>query len=101
MAFSFTELETLMKYGFTAEQIMELNGQPAEPQPEPQTEPQTESAAETETIAALRQEIADLKSTIQKQNIITKSVDTLTDNDKTVENALASLIRPPYEEKKK
>ena len=103
---TFEQIQTLMNYGFTADQIMilardkpeetpqEENSQEETP-PEENTPPPDNQETDT-VISELRTEIENLKSSIQQNNIKTQTVETIS-NGETTENILAGIIRPVYE----
>lgn len=108
---TYTEITDLISKGFTPDQITELARQPAaepEPQqePEPPQEPETEQEPEAEAeqeqqpeqptvdLSGIQSELADLKKLVQKNNILTKTIETPSNDADSVENILAGLIRP-------
>lgn len=105
---TFEQIQTLMNYGFTVDQIMTLARDKPEETPQEET-PQEETPPEENTpppgnpetdtvISELRTEIENLKSSIQQNNIKTQTVETIP-NSETTENILAGIIRPVYETK--
>ena len=109
---TYAEITDLIDKGFTPDQITELaRQQPAtepEPQQEPEQEPEQEPQQEPEQdqqpeqptvdLSGIQSEIADLKKLVQKNNILTKTMDTVTNDTESVENILAGLIRPAINE---
>lgn len=109
---TYSEITDLISKGFTPDQITELaRQQPAadpEPQQEPEAEPEQEPAAEPEQepqpeqptvdLSGIQAEIADLKKFVQKNNILTKTIETPSNDSDSVENILAGLIRPAINE---
>lgn len=110
---TFEELQTLMNYGFTPEQIMHLSDDgtipAAAPDQEPAATPEQEQAASTDQepaaapeqeedprINALQTEVDNLKKQLQAANIKNASIDKITADEKSVENILAGIIRPDY-----
>lgn len=114
MSFSYEQIDHLMNFGFTPDQIMALaRDKPEEETPEPE-QPETatpepeEAKPETATpepeepkqdslINELKNEFRELKSTIQKQNILTQSVESIPGNAENTESILAGIIRPVYD----
>lgn len=109
---TYTEITDLISKGFTPDQITELARQQPGPDPEPQQEPEQEPQHEPEAepeqdqqpeqptvdLSGLQSEIADLKKLVQKNNILTKTMETVTNDTESVENILAGLIRPAIKE---
>lgn len=125
----FEQIQSLMNYGFTPDQIMALARD--EPIPPPETAPDPESspapdpvpvppAPEREMpltpapesppapdpgpspeIESLREEIKKLTATIQSQNIRTLSVDKISDPEADTDKIMAEFIRPSYDKKEK
>lgn len=118
-AYSFDQIQTLMNYGFTAEQIMELSrdspsaentndtGDPPQLPPENQptdspegdNTPDPEQASDPEEPSALKEikaELQNLRAAVQKNNILTKTVDSIGNDTDAVENILAGIIRPEF-----
>lgn len=112
---SFEQLQTLMNYGFTPEQIMNLSDdgtipaaaadqeQAAAPEqasdPEQAADPEPAEAAEQEEdprINALQTEVDNLKKQLQAANIKNASIDKIPADEQSVENILAGIIRPDY-----
>lgn len=104
---SFEQLQSLMNFGFTPEQIMSLSDDGTIPAsapdqaatPEPAAEPEQTEAQEPEEnpqITALQTEVETLKKQLQAANIKNASVDQISADDKSVENILAGIIRPDY-----
>lgn len=119
-AYSFDQIQTLMNYGFTADQIMELSrdspsaentndtGDPPQlPQedsitnppagdnsPEPEQAP--DSAEEPSALKEIKTELQNLRAAVQKNNILTKTVDSIGNDTDAVENILAGIIRPEF-----
>ena len=113
---TFSEIMKLHDIGFSAEQIMQLSGSAdgtitvdpepeqhpePEPQPEPEPEPQPaekqpENSANDERIEQLQKQIETLTKTIQKNNLLSASVNVLPDDDidSKTDAAMAELIRP-------
>ena len=102
---TYSEITDLISKGFTPDQITELARQP-EQQPEPEaeqqpaTEPEQEPQPEQPSIdlSGIQSELADLKKLVQKNNILTKTMETVNNNTESVENILAGLIRPAINE---
>lgn len=120
MAYSFDQIQTLMNYGFTAEQIMELSrdspsaentndtgdpprlppeNQPTDPPegdntPDPEQAP--DSAEEPSALKEIKAELQNLRAAVQKNNILTKTVDSIGNDTDAVENILAGIIRPEF-----
>lgn len=108
---TYTEITDLISKGFTPDQITELARQQPGPDPEPQQEPEAEPEQETQQepeqalqpeqptvdLSGIQSEIADLKKLVQKNNILTKTMETV-DTTESVENILAGLIRPAIKE---
>lgn len=115
----FEEIQSLMNYGFTPDQIMALAidepippSEPAadpeptptpdpEPSPTPEPEPTPTPAPESSGLDALREEIRKLTASIQSQNIKTASIDKITDPDAETDKIMAGFIRPAFEKKEK
>ena len=118
-AYSFDQIQTLMNYGFTAEQIMELSrdspsaentndtGDPPQLPPENQpTDPpggdntpdpeQAPDPAEPSALKEIKTELENLRAAVQKNNILTKTVDSIGNDTDAVENILAGIIRPEF-----
>ena len=109
---TYSEITDLISKGFTPDQITELARQQPEPQPgpdpEPEVEPQPEPEQEPEQepqpepptvdLSGIQSELADLKKLVQKNNILTKTMETVTNDTESVENILAGLIRPAINE---
>ena len=107
---TYTEITDLISKGFTPDQITELARQQPGPDPEPQQEPEAEPEQEPEQdqqpepdqptvdLSGIQSELADLKKLVQKNNILTKTMDTVTTDTESVENILAGLIRPAINE---
>lgn len=109
---TYSEITDLISKGFTPDQITELaRQQPGpdpepqqEPDPEPQQEPQQEPEQEpqqeqpTVDLSGIQSELADLKKLVQKNNILTKTIETPSNDSDSVENILAGLIRPAINE---
>ena len=109
---TYTEITDLISKGFTPDQITELARQQPGPDPEPQPEPDPEPEQETQPepeqdqqpeqptvdLSGIQSELADLKKLVQKNNILTKTMDTVTTDTESVENILAGLIRPAINE---
>ena len=119
MAYSFDQIQTLMNYGFTADQIMELSrdspsaantndtgdppqlpseDQPTDP-PEGDNSPDPEQApdpAEPSALKEIKAELQNLRAAVQKNNILTKTVDSIGNDTDAVENILAGIIRPEF-----
>ncbi len=106
---SFEQLQSLMNYGFTPEQIMSLSDDGTIPAAAPDQEqaaapdqaatPEQAEAQEPEEnpqITALQSEVENLKKQLQAANIKNASVDQISADDKSVENILAGIIRPDY-----
>lgn len=122
-AYSFEQIQTLMNYGFTADQIMELSrdspsaentndtgdppqlpqeNQPADPPagdntPDPAPDPAGDSPpAEPSALKEIKAELQNLRAAVQKNNILTKTVDSIGNDADAVENILAGIIRPEF-----
>lgn len=109
---TYSEITDLISKGFTPDQITELARQQpatepepqqkpeAEPEPEPPQEPEAEPQPEQPIVdlSGIQSEIADLKKLVQKNNILTKTMETVTTDTESVENILAGLIRPAINE---
>ena len=67
----------------------------AEPKPESVTQ-ETEPAPAAENNTEVLNAIQDLKKTIQANNILTRSMDTV-DPDQALEKAMAEFIRPSFD----
>lgn len=106
---TFEQIQTLMNYGFTAEQIMILAGNaPPDETPPEETNPDETPPEEVEVtipdtgntiIAELRDEIKSLKTAMQEQNLKTQTIETIPNDGESVETILAGIIRPVYETK--
>lgn len=118
-AYNFDQIQTLMNYGFTADQIMELSrdspsaeistdtgdppqlppeNQPTDP-PEGDNTPDPEQApdpAEPSALKEIKTELENLRAAVQKNNILTKTVDSIGNDTDAVENILAGIIRPEF-----
>ena len=113
---TYSEITDLISKGFTPDQITELArqqpgpdpGPQQEPEQEPEQEPQQEPEQEPEQepqpepptvdLSGIQSELADLKKLVQKNNILTKTMETVTNDTESVENILAGLIRPAINE---
>lgn len=109
---TYTEITDLISKGFTPDQIAELARQQPGPDPEPQQEPEAEPEQETPQepeaepqpeqptvdLSGIQSELADLKKLVQKNNILTKTIETPSNDSDSVENILAGLIRPAINE---
>lgn len=122
-AYSFEQIQTLMNYGFTAEQIMELSrdspsaeisdntgDQPQLPQENQPTDPPAgdnpsdpapdpagdNPPAEPSALKEIKAELQNLRAAVQKNNILTKTVDSIGNDTEAVENILAGIIRPEF-----
>ena len=109
---TYSEITDLISKGFTPDQITELaRQQPGpdseppqesdqEPEQEPQQEPEQEPQQEQPTVdlSGIQSELADLKKLVQKNNILTKTIETPSNDSDSVENILAGLIRPAINE---
>ena len=104
---SFEQLQSLMNFGFTPEQIMSLSDDGTIPAatPEPAAAPdqaagpepaEAQELEENPQITALQTEVETLKKQLQAANIKNASVDQFSADDKSVENILAGIIRPDY-----
>lgn len=105
---TYSEITDLISKGFTPDQITELARQQPAAEPEPQQEPEAEQQPEqdqepeqepqpeqpTVDLSGIQSELADLKKLVQKNNILTKTMETVDNNTESVENILAGLIRP-------
>lgn len=100
---NFTEIKELLDKGFTPEQVMQLNAQPApavsEPetkQPDPETktvsQPETPAGVTAEQFNALQQSINELTKTIQA-NAIANSTTTGQSVEKDMD-ILANILNP-------
>lgn len=109
---TYSEITDLISKGFTPDQITELARQQPGPEPEPQPEPEAEPEQEpqqepeqepqpeqpTVDLSGIQSELADLKKLVQKNNILTKTIETPSNDSDSVENILAGLIRPAINE---
>ena len=109
---TYSEITDLISKGFTPDQITELARQQPGPDPEPQQEPEAEPEQETPQepeqepqpeqptvdLSGIQSELADLKKLVQKNNILTKTIETPSNDSDSVENILAGLIRPAINE---
>ena len=109
---TYTEITDLISKGFTPDQITELARQQPGPDPEPQQEPEAEPEQEppqepeqepqqeqpSVDLSGIQSELADLKKLVQKNNILTKTIETPSNDSDSVENILAGLIRPAINE---
>ena len=101
---TYSEITDLISKGFTPDQITELARQQPGPDPGPQQEPEQEPEQEpqpeppTVDLSGIQSELADLKKLVQKNNILTKTMETVTNDTESVENILAGLIRPAINE---
>ena len=126
-AYNFEQIQTLMNYGFTADQIMELSrdspsaeistdtgdpprlppdDQPTDPpegdnQPDPDPAPAGDKhpvpdPAEPSALKEIKTELQNLRAAVQKNNILTKTVDSIGNDTDAVENILAGIIRPEF-----
>ena len=119
-AYNFEQIQTLMNYGFTADQIMELSrdspsaentndtgdsprlppdDRPTDPPegdntPDPEQGP--EPADEPSALKEIKAELQNLRAAVQKNNILTKTVDSIGNDTDAVENILAGIIRPEF-----
>lgn len=112
----FEQIQTLLKAGFTNEQIMELNKQPEvvkenlsddfieTPNKETNQESSQETKEVSQTESSYREEINSLKDEIQKltkaihvNNLQTKVQSTI-EQPKSVEQILTSIINPTRKE---
>ena len=112
---TYEQITSLLDKGFSPDQITMLaRADPTEPEkpetPEPETpepeqpeqeNPETPEPEKPETpeplkaeLDGVRAEMAQLRDAIQKQNILTKTIDSLGGSSEDVENILAGLIRP-------
>lgn len=114
---TYEQITGLLDRGFSPDQIMQLQSadqggtadqeeQPAQeenktPEEKPgEDQAGTPSAETDQTISEMQKTIDDLKKQLQAQNIRTASVPVIPGNDDSaVENVLASMIRPPFEDK--
>lgn len=115
-AYSFEQIQTLMNYGFTADQIMELSrdspsaenttdtgdppqlppeDQPTDP-PEGDTPPDPAPDQPDSALKEIKAELQNLRAAVQKNNILTKTVDSIGNDTDAVENILAGIIRPEF-----
>lgn len=120
----FEEIQSLMNYGFTPDQIMALARDepipPPEPAPDPEPSPSPDPdcvppapeqelplpapespPAPSPEIESLREEIKKLTATIQSQNIRTLSIDKISDPEAETDKIMAEFIRPTFEKKEK
>lgn len=111
---TYEQITDLLEKGFTPEQITLLttSAQPTQaeedsstdrggeapeatdnklPSPDAEQEPEESAADNTEVLEA----IADLKKTIQVNNVYTKSMEVV-DSDAELEKAMSELIRPSF-----
>ena len=109
---TYSEITDLISKGFTPDQITELARLQPEPDPGPQQEPEAEPEQETQQepeqdqqpeqpavdLSGIQSELADLKKLVQKNNILTKTIETPSNDSDSVENILAGLIRPAINE---
>lgn len=123
-AYSFEQIQTLMNYGFTADQIMELSrdspsaentndtgdqpqlppeNQPTDspegdnsPDPAPAGDKPAPDPAEPSALKEIKTELQNLRAAVQKNNILTKTVDSIGNDTDAVENILAGIIRPEF-----
>ena len=112
------EIGFLLRNGYTVDEIMQLEnsggagGSGDSDKPGTENPEQPEAAGEleekqgsekapesSEEISKLQAEIADLKKTIQQQNIRTISTPSIPGGDDSTEKILAEFIRPPLENK--
>lgn len=108
------EVAFLLANGYTVSEIMQLDSsggsdgtneqQQAPEQQEAAGELELAESAETppessEEIQRLQTEIAELKKTIQQQNIRTISTPSIPGADDSTEKILAEFIRPPLDNK--
>ena len=114
-----TDIMTLVKAGFTKEEIMQMTSNPAEPVQEQtqevsepveeqtqvqNTEPvQTPVPAQTEptqpTMADIMQGIAKLTSAVQANAIASSVIPNGATHQPSAEDMLAEIIRPTYKER--
>ena len=117
----FEQIQSLMNYGFTPDQIMALARDEPIPPPEPAPDPEPAPAPDpvpvppapdpepspapdpkpSPEIESLREDIKKLTATIQSQNIRTLSVDKVSDPEAETDKIMAEFIRPSYEKKEK
>lgn len=125
----FEQIQSLMNYGFTPDQIMALARDEPIPPPEPAPDPETSPAPDpvpvppapeqeappapapesspapdpgpSPEIESLREEIKKLTATIQSQNIRNLSVDKISDPEVETDKIMAEFIRPSYDKKEK
>lgn len=94
---NFTEIKELLDKGFTPEQVMQLNAQPAPDVSEPETkqpDPETETPAgvTAEQFNALQQSINELTKTIQANAIANNTTGQSVEKDMDI---LANILNPP------
>ena len=114
-----TDIMTLVKAGFTKEEIMQMTSNPAEPvqeqteevtvqmqeqeQVQPAEQVQTPVPAQTEptqpTMADIMQGIAKLTSAVQANAIASSVIPNGTVHQPSAEDMLAEIIRPTYKER--
>lgn len=126
----FEQIQSLMNYGFTPDQIMALARDEPIPPPEPVQDPEPSPSPDpvpvppapgqgstalppapesspapdpgpSPEIESLREEIKKLTATIQSQNIRTLSVDKISDPEADTDKIMAEFIRPSYDKKEK
>ena len=122
---TYEQITALLDRGFTPDQITLLTTSAAAPTPaadpapepapvlplpdeqtgateetqadtKPETEPTPEPAPAAENNTEVLNAIQDLKKTIQANNILTRSMDTV-DPDQALEKAMAEFIRPSFD----
>ena len=108
---TYDQITNLLDRGFTPDQITELAradpsqeepiSEPEEPRPEgPEPEEPEPEEPEQNQFEQIRMELDNLKQSIQKNNVLTKSFEKV-DESNTVEDILAGFIRPPMNGGKK
>ena len=115
---TYDQITSLLDRGFTPDQITALARadpsqgepihEPEEPRPEgPEPRPEGPEPEEPESeepeqnqFEQIRMELDNLKQSIQKNNVLTKSFEKV-DESNTVEDILAGFIRPPMNGGKK
>lgn len=85
----------------TPEEVKQEEPTPEEPQPEEKPTEQNELAEVRQELKTTQQQLADLVKQMQRNNLVTASINILPENDldKKTDEAMAELIRPKIERK--
>lgn len=94
----YEEIIKLLDAGYSREEILNMKDTP-EPTPEPAPEPAPEPVSEvTEFLKEMREAFNDMKKEITAFNIMNSNLPT--DNERTSEDIIASIISPEPKSKK-